>query len=319
MNLLVFAIKNIKELEILEKLPSEVNVNIIYNIADLSKYAAEADALFLCTRSQVRECLIKVLELNPKLKWAHTWWPGVDSLIFPGLEKYPVVLTNAKGQYASPLAEFVIFSCLYFAKDYPRLLRNKNAVNWEQFENELISGKTIGIFGYGEIGKQTAKKAKALGMRVLACKKHNTNLDDNVDQLIPLQEVKTLFKESDYIVNAAPLTDETKAFIDYEKISLMKSSSVIINVGRGPVIKEQDLIRALTEDKIKGAALDVFENEPLDINSPLWKMENVIISPHSSDQNKGWLERPYEFFVENCIRFIKVKELENIVDLKLGY
>ncbi|MBP9838688.1 MAG: D-2-hydroxyacid dehydrogenase, partial [Proteobacteria bacterium] len=223
--------------------------------------------------------------------------------------------------YAEPLAEFVIGSCIYFAKDFPRLLKNQKSSSWESFESELVSGKTLGIFGYGEIGRSIAKKASALGMNVIAVRRRKelSANDPYLKEVYSFNEADKIFSSSDYLVSAAPLTDETKGFINKSLLTKMKSSSVFLNVGRGPVVLEEDLIEILQAKKIKGAALDVFEVEPLNIDSPLWKMDNVLISPHIADRNTGWLEKSMQCFIDNCKRFIRGEELQNVVDIEKGY
>lgn len=321
MNLLVIAEESLPELKLLEQLPKEINV-IIENEADkIAKIASSIDILLLCNWSGNREILQKVLSLNSNIKWVHTWWTGVDSLVFPELASYPLTLTNAKGVYAEPLAEFAIGACIYFAKNFPRMLSNQKQSHWEQFESELICGKTLGIFGYGEIGKSIAKKANALGMKVIAVRKRPklSEQDPNIKTIIPLEEADSMFKSADYVVSSAPLTSDTKHFINKTKFDLMKSNAVLINVGRGPVVKEVDLIDALKNRKIRGAALDVYEVEPLSKDSPLWHLDNVLLSPHIADRNDGWLSNSINFFVHNCNKFVKGEELDNIVNLDLGY
>lgn len=321
MRLLVIADKKLAQLSLLSKLPKEIEVIIETDLVQIAKIAKSIEILLLCNWKGNKELLQEILKLNPQIKWVHTWWTGVDSLVFPELKNYPLVLTNARGIYAEALAEFVIGACIYFAKNFPRVLANQKAAIWEQFESELIFGKTLGIFGYGEIGKAIAKRAKALGMKVVAVRKRleQSKGDPNIDAVYPFEQAEQIFKNSDYLVNAAPLTEQTKYFIDKTKISILKNSSVVINVGRGPVIKEIDLIEALVEKRIRGAALDVFEVEPLSKESPLWKLDNVLISPHIADRNIGWLDNSMQFFMENTNRYVKGETLENIVNLDLGY
>ena len=321
MKLLVIAEKNLAELKMLSQLPSQVTINIETDLDKIKTLATTTDAVLLCNWKGNKETLQEILKVNPKIKGVHTWWTGVDSLVFPELKNYPLTLTNARGVYAEPLAEFVIAACIYFAKDFPRMLKNKMAAVWEQFESELIYGKTLGIFGYGEIGKSIAKRASALGMNVIAVRKRKDQSlnDPYLKQILSFEEANILFKNSDYLVAAAPLTKETKYFINKSSIALMKPTATLINVGRGPVIKEIDLIEALKIKRIKGAALDVFEVEPLSKDSPLWTLENVLLSPHIADRNSGWLNNSMQCFIDNCQKFLNQQKLENIVNLELGY
>lgn len=321
MNLLVFTDTTTAELELLNKLPAEVKIIFASTLEDVRLHALTADVLFICKVTKNRECLKLVLEVNPHLKWVQTWWTGVDSLIFPELKNYPVVVTNAKGAYAPPLAEFTIFACLYFAKEYLKLNANKNQKKWEQFEGGSLFGKTMGIFGLGEIGSEIARRAQVMNMKVIACKRRFDSTTKNQENytMVRFEDSEELFSKSDFVVNAAPITKHTAGYINYNRLCLMKESSVFINVGRGPVVVEKDLIKILEEKKIKGAALDVFEKEPLDRSSPLWDFDNVIISPHSADRYEGWLIPPFELFIQNCKRFLKGEELLNIVDIEEGY
>ncbi len=321
MNILVYSSKDRAELRILDSLNDRFNIILVEDLKALEENANTAKILLLCKFGTNREALKRALAANPNIEWVHNLWTGVDSLIYPELKQFPLVLTNAKGIYAEPLAEFAILACLYFAKDVPRLLNNQKASNWEPFQNQLISGKTIGIFGYGEIGKAVARRANALGMKVIATRKNEalSQNDPHLDQVVPLNEVDTLFKKSDYLVCAAPLTSETKGFINKDNLALLKKSAVFINIGRGPVVNESDLIEALQNNVLKGAALDVFNKEPLDPTSPLWHFKNVLISPHSTDQNEGWLDDSMKFFVENCERFKDNQTLLNIVNIDKGY
>lgn len=321
MKLLVIAEKNLAELKMLSQLPPQVTINIETDLDQTKSLAPETDAVLLCNWKGNKEILQEILKINPQIKWVHTWWTGVDALIFPELKNYPLTLTNARGVYAEPLAEFVIAACIYFAKDFPRMLKNQKAGIWEQYESELIFGKTLGIFGYGEIGKSIAKRASALGMNVVAVRKRKEQSikDPYLKQILSFEEANTLFKNSDYLVSAAPLTKETEHFINKSALDLMKPTAVLINVGRGPVVKENDLIETLKAKKIKGAALDVFEVEPLSKESPLWSLENVLLSPHIADRNSGWLANSLQFFIDNCHKFINGQKLENVVNLELGY
>lgn len=323
-NLLVIVDK--RSVDIFQENVSKLSgVNVIAEYVSepekIEQQAVSADIVLLLSWKPVKQTLKRILEVNPNIEWVHTWWAGVDSLIYPELKKLPLILTNGRGQFAEALAEFAVAACLYFAKDFPRLLNNKKAVRWEQFQCEMLSGKTLGIFGYGEIGKSTAKKLKALGMRVRAVKRRVAAdfHDANLERIMGPRGLLDLCRQSDYLVSSAPLTAETRGVLNASIFSEMKPEAVFINVGRGPVVNEADLVKALSSGTIKAAALDVFEREPLDPASPLWAMDNVLISPHCADQCCGWLTRSIDFYVENLSRFLGAKTLKNIVNLDLGY
>ena len=238
-----------------------------------------------------------------------------------GLSKSSVTLTNAKGMFSSTLAEYCMLACSYFAKDLPRLMRQKSDANWEQYPVLELRGSTLGIVGYGDIGRASAKLAKAYGMRVLGLKRKVTSVDDPYcDRMYGIEGLKDLISNSDYILISTPLTSQTRGMISAEVLSHCKPSAVVINVGRGPIIDEEALIEALNNGTIKGAGLDVMVVEPLPKDSPLWKLNNVLLSPHNMDMTLTFMKESTEFFInENLPRFIRGKQLLNPVDKLAGY
>ncbi|HQH26540.1 MAG TPA: D-2-hydroxyacid dehydrogenase [Oligoflexia bacterium] len=300
-----------------------VNIAVEYvgELEQIDKQAAAAEIVLLLCWKPAKHTLQRILQANPKIAWVHTWWAGVDSLIFPELKNYPLILTNARGRFAEPLAEFAIGACIYFAKDFPRLRRNQKAAHWEQFDGGMLAGKTLGIFGYGGIGRSVARRAKGMEMRVLAVRRRIAadTTDANVHCIMPDSALPEMCRESDFIVASAPLTRETQGIFSNHIFQSMKPDAVFVNVGRGPVVDEAALIKALSDGTIKAAALDVFEQEPLDPSSPLWAMENVLISPHCADHYPGWIDHTIDFYVENLERFVHGRPLENVVDIESGY
>lgn len=263
----------------------------------------------------------RILQAAPHLDWIQARYAGVDGLLFPELIESPVPLTNGSGVFSQSLGEFAILGALYFAKDLPRMLRAKAARKWDQFNVLEVSKQTMGIVGYGDIGRACASRAKALGMRVLALRRDVSPRagDEYVDRVYQTREILQMLPECDYVVVAAPLTPETKGMMSTWQFAAMKPDAVIVNVGRGPVIDEAAMVEALRSGQIRGAALDVFEVEPLPADSPLWGMENVLISPHCSDNTKDWLADAAQFFMEQFSRWRKGEPLKNIVDKRAGY
>ena len=260
--------------------------------------------------------------MAPKVRWVHSRSAGLDSLLFPELVESPVPLTNGTGVFSLSLGEFALGAILYFAKDFRRMIRNQIAGRWEQFDITEISGQTVGIVGYGDIGRAVATRVHAMGMRVLAVKRHGpplSNVDPLVDQIYSPEERIEMISRCDYIVASAPLTPETRGMIGEAEFAAMKPSAVVINVGRGPVIDEDAMLKALTGGSIKGAGLDVFTHEPLPDGHPFYRLENVLLSPHCADHTADWLEQAMRFFLENFERFRKGEPLRNVVDKKLGY
>lgn len=239
------------------------------------------------------------------VRWIHSLGAGVEKLPFDLLRTSEVVVTNSRGVYADALAEFVIGAMLWFAKDFRRLAANQAAKKWEPFEVERLEGKTAGIIGYGSIGHAIGSRASALGMRLITARRK-----DPVDGICA---------QADYLILSTPHTSETTHLINAARIGRMKPSSVLINVSRGAVVDEAALTAALRDRRIRGAALDVFETEPLLQQSPLWAFDNVLVSPHSADQTSDSHERAVAFFRSNLERYRQGAPLANIVDKNAGY
>ncbi|MBV8833935.1 MAG: D-2-hydroxyacid dehydrogenase, partial [Acidobacteriaceae bacterium] len=229
----------------------------------------------------------------------------------------------ARGVFKRPLAEFAVLGILYFYKRVRRLVESQRQHRWDDFLVDMVPGKIMGIVGYGEIGRECALLAHALGMKIHALRRNPQRSEDDpiVERVFGPAELKDMLAEIDVLLAAAPLTDGTRHMIGAEQFAVMKPSAIIINVGRGPVIDEAALIEALRQKQVGAAALDVFEHEPLAADSPLWDMDNVLISPHCTDrtQNPDWLDLSAQFFVENFQRFLNGQPLENVVDKKAGY
>jgi phosphoglycerate dehydrogenase-like enzyme len=289
---------------------------------DLDKLrAAGANTIFV-SHPASREPLAKLLDELEGIEWVHTRSAGIDSIASHTLEQWKGTLTNAKGQFSSTLAEYSLMACSYFAKDLPRLLRNKVAKNWEQYSVLELRGATLGIIGFGDIGHACAKLAQVYGMKIIALRRRPKPDDPLCDEVYSndKESLNRLFRESDYILCSAPLTPETRGMIGAEQFANAKKGAVFINVGRGPIVKEDALIAALQEGRLKGAALDVVEVEPLTSSSPLWAMDNVLLSPHNMDQTATFMHEATEFFVEeNLPRFLTGQPLLNEVDAQAGY
>jgi phosphoglycerate dehydrogenase-like enzyme len=277
------------------------------------------DAILVC--SMGRAALEPVWAIAPGTPWVHSRAAGLDSLLFPALVDSAAVLTNGRGVFSISLAEFVIGALLYFARDFPRLVRNQRRGAWEVFEPLDLAGRTLGIVGYGDIGRAIAERAHRLGMKVLALRRRTTLSapDPWVDETLPAGELLALMRRCDDVVVATPLTPETRGLVGEAAIGAMKPGAVFVNVGRGPVVDEVALGRALAEGRIRGAALDVFETEPLPGDSPLWGLDNLLLSPHCADNTPGWLEAAMRAFLANLDRFRRGERLLNVVDKRLGY
>jgi phosphoglycerate dehydrogenase-like enzyme len=276
-------------------------------------------------------------EAAPRLRWVQGHSAGVDQLLGHPLLR-SVILTTSSGIHAPAMAEYILMMILAFAHRLPRMIEHQRRAEWPQQRWALfvpleLRDATVGIVGYGSIGRETARLAHAFGMRVLALKRHvdqpaddGWRLPDVGDaagkyaaRLFAPDQLHAMLAECDYVVIAAPLTPETRGLLGAAEFQAMKREAVIINVARGGVIDEAALIDALRTRVIGGAALDVFEQEPLPADSPLWQLPNVILSPHVSGFTPHYDERALALFAENLRRYVAGEPLLNVVDVQRGY
>ena len=257
------------------------------------------------------------------VRWAHSLSAGVEGILFPALVRSSVPLTNARGVFKRSLAEFAVLGVLFHYKSVRRLVENQRAHQWLDHGVTLMADRVMGVVGYGAIGRECATLGSALGMKIHALRRHPERSagDALLARIFEPGELHAMLAGIDVLVCAVPLTRDTHHLIGEREFEAMKPNAIVINVGRGPVIDESALIRALINRRIAGAALDVFEREPLSGDSPLWGMENVLISPHSADHtvDPDWLELTMSFFVENFHRYRSGQALQNVVDKRAGY
>ena len=283
---------------------------------------AAPDATVMLGWSTSGELLREVLLMAPRVRWVHNLWAGVDHLPSAELLESRAVLTNGRGVFSQSLAEWVLGAIIYFAKDFRRLIRSQMEGRWDPYGVVEVAGQTVGIVGYGDIGRAVASLARALGMRVLGLTRHGLPAEEAygpAEQIFAPEGLISMIEQSDYVVIAAPLTRETEGMIGDTELAAMRSQAVLINVGRGPIVRADALIRALTGKKIKGAALDVFDREPLPIDHPFYAMENVLLSPHCADRTADWLDNALQLFLDNLERYREGESLVNVVDLDQGY
>jgi phosphoglycerate dehydrogenase-like enzyme len=308
------------QLAMLEQLPPETRIAAGNSLDAFRGAAPAADVIYNWSLSG--GLLREVFLMCPQVRWVHSRAAGLDNVLFPELIESPVPLTNGSGVFSQSLGEFSLGAILYFAKDFRRMVRNQAAGVWDAFDITEISGQTVGIVGYGDIGRAVATRVRAMGMHVVAVKRHGPplyNVDPLVTRIYAPEHRLEMLSRSDYVVVAAPLTAETRGMIGEREFDAMKPEAVVINVGRGPVIEEAAMVRALSENRIKGAALDVFDREPLPDGHPFYKLENVLLSPHCADHTPDWMDRAMQFFLEQFERYRKGEPLMNMVDKRLGY
>jgi phosphoglycerate dehydrogenase-like enzyme len=258
----------------------------------------------------------------PNLRWIQLSTAGSDRLLgeAPGLKKSDIVITNSSGVHAGPISEHILALMLAFSRGLHQCVKSQQNHSWQR-PNKVseLSGSTLGLIGVGRIGGKIAELAKALNMRVLGLRRNPDRKVGPVELMVGPGDRLRLFSQSDWVVVTAALTSETRGMIAENEFKNMKNSAHIINVARGPIINQKALIKSLRKGWIAGAGLDVFEEEPLPADSPLWDMPNVIITPHSSWLSPYHRGRRINIFIENLRRFQTGGQLINTVDKQRGY
>jgi phosphoglycerate dehydrogenase-like enzyme len=276
----------------------------------------------------------------PRLRWIQSHWAGVDAFIHePLLAAEDVILTTTSGMHATTMAELTFSMILAFARKVPLMLKHQQRAEWPADRHlvylpQELRRSTLGILGYGSIGREIARIGKAFGMEVLGTKRNvkepaavgeyqqeGTGDPDGtmVDRLYPPEATRSMVALCDFVVVLIPLTDGTRGFVNAEVLGAMKKTAVLINMARGAVVDEEALIDALQKGQIGGAGLDVFVQEPLPSTSPLWKLDNVIISPHIGGNTDHYHESAADIFAANLERYAANKDLFNRVDRQRGY
>ncbi len=317
--LLVLADPKASWLKLLNSVGPEVHVIVSNDAARVRECAPQADVIVNGTANP--PLLSAAVPPARKARWIHSLWTGVDNVLCPEIMASPLPLTNGRGVFRRPLAEWTIGAMLHFAYRMRRMIRQQQAGVWEAFTTEEIQGKTLGIVGFGGIGRTAAELARPFGMRIAALRRRPELFDKDplIDRSFAPGQIDELMSASDYVLLATPLTNETRGMIGEAQIAAMKPTGVLINVGRGAVADEAALIRALENDKIRGAALDVFAVEPLPAGHPFYKLENVLLSPHTADHVQDFIHLAVACFLENLRRFRANEPLLNVVDKHAGY
>lgn len=253
------------------------------------------------------------------LKWIQVLSAGIDGLLSSEIGQMDIRLSTTKDLHNSPMSDTCIALMYAFLRNLPRLFRQQQEKKWQKFiEGEEIYNKTIGIVGIGSIGEEIARKCKGLGMRVVASKRRPAQFEF-VDELYLDPVIDPLLEESDFVVLTIPLTDATRGSFNKETFKKMKKTAYLIDLSRGGIVVEKDLIEALRTGEIAGAGLDVFEKEPLPQDDPLWEMENVIVVPHMSAHSPYYMDRAFAIFCDNLGRFARGEALKYEVDRARGY
>ena len=245
-----------------------------------------------------------MLDAAPDLRWVQAFSSGVDGYPLDALRERGVVLTNAAGIHAEPIAQQALGYLLTFSRRLHVGFRQQAEGRWERYEGDELGGKTLGLVGVGAVGTRLAELARALGMRVLGVKRDPTTAPDVLDACYGPDGLYEVLPEADYLVLACPLTDETRGLVDAEAISALPNHAVLVNVARGGVVDDEALVYALQTHRLRGAALDVFPEEPLDGDSPLWGMPNVVVTPHMAGSSPRKPERIAEVVAGNYAAFV---------------
>jgi phosphoglycerate dehydrogenase-like enzyme len=300
--------------------PGMVEAEQIANVryVDTDELAAAlpgADALFVWDFRSTAVAAAWPGEGGPR--WVHIASAGVDRLLFPGLAD--TVVTNSRGVFEEPIADYVLALVLCFAKDLHTTIRNQLEHSWQHRTTRSVAGSRALVVGTGPIGRVIGRRLRAFGLHVTGAGRTARDADPDLGDIVGPDGLLAALADADYVVLAAPLTDITRNMIDAAALSAMRPTARLINVARGELVVEADLVAALRAGGLAGAALDVFTDEPLPTSSPLWDMPNVIVSPHMSGDLTSWEDDLAALFVDNLRRFVDGRPLRNVVDKTLGY
>mmetsp|Transcript_10476 Transcript_10476/g.23062 ORF Transcript_10476/g.23062 Transcript_10476/m.23062 type:complete len:338 (-) Transcript_10476:694-1707(-) len=301
---------------------------------DLASFQAssnlgEVEAVVLAVFAGGSPAVLKELwPLCPKVRWVHSMAAGVDTLA-PVMRELPrgteVPVTNAKGAFSRSLGEYAIAAMLHFNKQVTRLQSNRLEKKWEKFVMSELHGMTVGFVGFGDIAQTTARMCKVFGMKIVANRNSKGSGDELADEVYYSSEnpsaVTEVFKKSDFVVCSLPGGEKTYHACGAEQFEAMKSTGIFISMGRGTCVDEVALAKALKSGSIAGAALDVFETEPLPKESPLWECSNTLLSSHNADLTETYMKQTWDIFVAKYKSFVdpSFKGFDDVVDLNKGY
>jgi phosphoglycerate dehydrogenase-like enzyme len=274
----------------------------------------------------------------PNLAWIQFHYAGIEHISDDPLLRSNVQVTTLSGAATPQMAEFALMSILALARRLPLMMVDKAEKHWDddrlkRFRPRDLRGSTVGIVGYGSVGREVARLCRAFGARILATKRDLKELEDKgyipeglgdrnadlVTRLYPPQAIITMVKECDFLVVTVPLTPATRGLVGERIFAAMKQTAFLIDISRGGVVDQGALVKALNDGKLAGAALDVYPLEPLPEKSPLWEFPNVILSPHVAGASSHYFEQATELFRTNLQRYLDGKSLFNLYDPKLGY
>ncbi|MDX1444159.1 MAG: D-2-hydroxyacid dehydrogenase [Gammaproteobacteria bacterium] len=265
------------------------------------------------------DALAAAWDAADSLKWIHATSAGVDALMIPEVRDSDIPVTNASGIFDRSIAEYVLGAILMMAKDFPGSMALQRDHAWRHRDTERVNGHSVLVVGAGNIGRQIARLCTAVGMRVTGIASRDRAGDSDFDAVYASSRLPDLLPNFDYVVVAAPLTPQTEGLFDAGAFERMSPHARFINIGRGPIVVTDDLVEALQDGTIAGAVLDVFEEEPLPRDHPLWDCPNTVLTAHMAGDFVGWREALVEQFVSMFHRWRASGDLKNLVDKHKGY
>lgn len=298
----------------MDKLTGHVEVALAHDEATLRK-ALPGSRILLVTDFRT-EALETAWDSADSIEWVHATSAGVDRLMFDALLETGIPITNARGFFDHAIAEYVLTQILMFAKDSRNNIVYQQQEKWVHRDTETIAGKKVLVVGAGSIGHAIGRLCRAAGLCVSGVARSEKPGDDVFDTIHAQSNLNTLLPDADYVVVAAPLTTSTEGLFDASRFAAMAEHARFINIGRGPIVVTDDLVAALRKGEIAGAALDVFDPEPLPVGHPLWGMDNVLISAHMAGDFIGWREALIDQFLDNFAQWRDGKPLFNVVNSK---
>jgi phosphoglycerate dehydrogenase-like enzyme len=315
--LVIHGVELAEEIPGIDRIRKHTRIHCAPDLASLRRHLPEADAL-LGWNFQATE-LREAWPLAGRLRWIQWGGAGVDAVLFPELVASAVLLTNARGVFDRAMAEYTLGLILAFGKEFSETYTAQREHRWSYRRTELAAGRSVLVVGVGSIGREIARILKRMDFVVSGVGRSARGSDPDFGRVHGVSDLNSCLAEVDYVVLVTPLTPQTLGFFGTAQFSAMKPTARFINLGRGELIDEAALLKALQDDQIAGAGLDVFCTEPLPAESPFWDLDNVIVSPHMSGDYRGHQEAMADVFLENFDRFREGRELLNLIDKSLGF
>lgn len=298
-----------------EKFPNE-HFQFCKNMREAKKHIKSVEVLV----TYGEDVTANIVKQASNLKWIMVISAGMDQLPFETIEQHNILITNVRGIHKVPMAEYVISMLLQVYRQEKILIHNERNNHWDKsIKMREISGNTMLIVGTGAIGKEVARLAKAFQMKTLGVSRSGREVEF-FDETYPIAQLDYVLPKADFVISVLPSTAETKYLYSIHHFKLMKDTAIFLNMGRGDVVSSEDVLKAVKEQEIEHAILDVFEQEPLSEEHPLWQEENITITPHLSGVSTNYVARSLDIFMENLTVYRQgSSSYINIIDTKRGY